>query len=114
MEATKANRVQKELDELNTLFSDLGENEKRLVEGLIQNSAFMRVTLDDLQEQIDNEGVVDEYQNGAAQFGKKISATIQSYNALMKNYLAVQKKLHEMLPPEKKKCKLSKFAESYE
>lgn len=111
---TKTERINKELDELRQYFTELKENEKRVAEGLIQNSAFMRVTLEDLQNQINENGAVDEYQNGENQYGKKISATIQSYNAVMKNYLAVQKKLLEMLPPETATSKLKDFAKNYD
>lgn len=69
---------------------------------LLQNAAFMKVTLEDLQEKINAEGVTDEYQNGANQKGIKQSATLQSYNSLIKNYASVMKSLSQLLPPEKK------------
>lgn len=62
----------------------------------------MKVTLEDLQEKINSEGVTDEYQNGANQKGIKQSATLQSYNSLIKNYASVMKSLSQLLPPEKK------------
>ena len=49
----------------------------------------MKVTLEDLQEAINENGVTEEYQNGANQRGIKQSATLQSYNALIKNYASV-------------------------
>ena len=69
---------------------------------LLQNAAFMKVTLEDLQEIINNEGVTDVYQNGANQHGKKQSATLQSYNSLIKNYANVIKTLSHLVPPAKK------------
>ena len=62
----------------------------------------MRVTLEDLQEAINENGVTEEYQNGANQRGIKQSATLQSYNALIKNYASVIRTLSQLLPPEKK------------
>ena len=73
-----------------------------MITPILQNAAFMRVTLEDLQQLILEEGVVDEYQNGENQHGKKQSAALQSYNALVKNYAAVSKTLTQMLPPERK------------
>ena len=72
---------------------------------LLQNAAFMAITLEDLQETINAEGATDEYQNGANQRGIKQSATLQSYNALIKNYTTVIKTLSSILPPEEKPVK---------
>lgn len=69
---------------------------------LLQNASFMKVTLEDLQEIINEEGVTDVYQNGANQHGKKQSATLQSYNSLIKNYANVIKTLSQLVPPAKK------------
>lgn len=62
----------------------------------------MKVTLDDLQEYIAENGVIDYYQNGANQSGLKPSAALQSYNSLIKNYSATVKSLCFYLPPMKK------------
>ena len=69
----------------------------------------MRATLEDLQEIINREGVVDEYKNGANQYGTKQSATLQSYNALVKNYTTVQRQLLQLLPPEEPGDALADF-----
>lgn len=69
---------------------------------LLENAAFMRVTLDELQKQINQDGAVDSYQNGAAQHGVKISANIQAYNQLMKTYHALMDKLLARLPVDQR------------
>ena len=69
---------------------------------LIHNAAFMKCTLEDLQDLIQRDGVVDYYQNGANQSGLKQSAALQSYNSLIKNYAAVLKSLCEYLPRSKR------------
>ena len=70
---------------------------------MVRNLAFMRVTLDELQEIIIRDGVVERYQNGANQYGVKQSAALQSYNSLIKNYAAVAKTLVSFLPPPERK-----------
>lgn len=109
MELTKEERISAELNKLNELYQDLPENKLKLMSALIQNCAFMKVTLEDLQKIINLEGAVDEYQNGANQFGKKQSANIQAYNSLIKNYTNSIDKLEKMLPAEMKKSKLDKL-----
>ncbi len=95
-------RIKEEYERINCFFEDLKENEKNIIMPLIQNAAFMRVTLDDLQEIIANQGPVEQYMNGANQYGMKQSAALQSYNALVKNYAAIIKTLFGLLPPEKR------------
>ena len=103
-ELTKEKRIAEELKRIEVFFADLADNKKAIVAPLLQNAAFMKITLDDLQELINTDGVVDVYQNGANQNGTKQSATLQSYNSLIKNYTTVTKKLFDLLPyvPEKR------------
>lgn len=100
---SKEQRIKTELDRLEILFEKVDENKKTILASLLQNAAFMRITLEDLQEIINAEGVTDEYQNGANQRGIKQSATLQGYNALIKNYTIVIKALIQLLPPEERK-----------
>ena len=102
-EKSKEQRIKKELDRLEILFEKVDGNKKTILASLLQNAAFMRITLEDLQEVINAEGVTDEYQNGANQRGIKQSATLQGYNALIKNYTIVIKALIQLLPPEERK-----------
>ena len=97
----KKNCADAELEKLEKLFSPLPENEKSFIQPLLENAAFMRATLDELQIKIWLEGATDEYQNGANQCGVKISASIQAYNQLMKTYHTLMDKLMAKLPAEK-------------
>lgn len=101
-EAVNKTRIEEECARITSRFSRADANQRAIVTPLIQNAAFMKVTLEDLQEIINAEGVIDEYKNGANQYGQKQSATLQSYNALIKNYASVIKTLSQILPPEEK------------
>jgi len=99
---SKEKKIQEELKRISVHYADLDEEQKAILAPLLQNAAFMRVTLEDLQQLIIEEGVTDVYQNGANQHGRKQSASLQAYNALVKNYASVTKTLSQMLPPRKK------------
>ena len=88
------------------LFSAMPENELMFCDPLLQNAAFMKVTLEDLQKAINENGVTDSYQNGANQSGTKASADLQAYNSLAKVYNALMDKLSAKLPKEIRKSKL--------
>ena len=101
-EESREKRIQNELNRIAVFYANMEENQKAVITPLLQNSAFMKVTLEDLQQLIVEEGVTDYYQNGANQHGRKQSASLQAYNTLVKNYAAITKTLSQMLPPEKK------------
>lgn len=73
---------------------------------LIENMVFIEQQMESLQQIIASEGFTDEYQNGNNQFGKKQSANLQSYNALVKSYNMINSRLEGMLPKQQNKSKL--------
>lgn len=91
------------------IFADLEEGKKKLVTPLIEKAAFMSIELDELQETIEKDGWISEYQNGANQHGTKRSPEADTYIALSKNYAAIIKQLVELVPAQKRKqCKANK------
>ena len=58
----------------------------------------MTVTLEDLQETINREGAVSEYQNGENQWGTKKSPEVEIYNTMIKNHMTIIKQLSDLLP----------------
>ena len=103
---TKDQRIRREYQRMKKLFSAMPENELKFCDPLLQNAAFMKVTLEDLQKQINENGTSDSYQNGANQSGTKASADLQAYNSLAKVYNALMDKLSGKLPKEIRKSKL--------
>lgn len=102
-------RIKAEFERLSKMFEGLPGNERDLLCPLIENASFMKVTLEDLQKQINLNGTTDEYKNGENQYGKKQSADLQSYNSTLKNYATLMFKLREKLPPETSGGKLEKL-----
>lgn len=95
---TKENRIKKELKRISEFFKDIPDNQREIVAPLLQNSAFMKVTMEDMQQIINTEGVEDKYRNGNAQYGTKPSAIVQAYNSMLKNYTTVTTKLLSLIP----------------
>lgn len=103
---TKEERIKEELTRISAYCEGVDANQKASIAPLLQNAAFMKVTLEDLQDIINAEGVTEVYQNGANQKGVKQSAELQSYNSLIKNYASVIKTISQLLPPEKRKANI--------
>ena len=64
----KETRINRELERLDEIYRDLPENKYKLVYPLLENAAFMKVTLEDLQKSNNAEGCHDEYKNGNNQY----------------------------------------------
>lgn len=108
-ELNKETRIKKELQRLKKIYSVLPKNKQAIVTPLLENAAFMKITLDDLQESINTNGCSDEYKNGANQYGKKAAADLQAYNSLIKNYNTISDRLEKLLPTDQKKSKLGEL-----
>jgi hypothetical protein len=100
---SKEQRIKREIARLKKVFQDLDKNKFQTVESLIQNAAFMAVSLVDLQEIINRDGYTEDYQNGANQSGRKQSEEVKTHIAMTKNHVSVMKALAELAPPVREK-----------
>ncbi len=102
VDVSKDTKIKKEIRRLRKIFDDLDKNKLQTVQKLIENAAFMSVTLQELQEKINLDGCTCEYQNGENQHGIKKAPEVEIHIAMTKNYSAIIKQLVELVPPEKK------------
>lgn len=98
----KNKRIKKETNRLKKLFTNLEENKKKIAEKLIENAAFMSITLEDLKKDIVKYGVKETYVNGKDQYGFKESVESKTYNTMIKNYMNIVKQLNDMVPEDKR------------
>ena len=96
----KEERIQIELDQINKVFDRVPENERSVIDPLLQNYAFMKVTLEDLQDEINRDGISETYQNGQNQSGQKENSKLKSYNRLIKNFESITKTVMRYLPED--------------
>ena len=95
---SKDARKYTEIKRLNNLFKKMDSNTRKLVKALIENAAFMTITLQDLDKDITIKGYTEEYQNGENQFGTKKSTEMELYNTTIKNFSSIMKQLCDLLP----------------
>lgn len=94
----KKERITAEIDRLSVLFDGIDENKKKLVRSMVEEVAFMTVTMQDLQEEIAENGTTDEYKNGANQYGRKQSAAALNFLQFSQKKTAAMKILLDQLP----------------
>ena len=94
--------IKKEIARLSRIYSRIGTKRKAAIQGLIQRAAFMRITLAELEEDLNTDGFIELFSQGDKQEPyerKRPSADI--YNSMNTSYQKVIKQLTDLLPPEK-------------
>ena len=95
----KEKKIRKETARLKKIFKGLDPNKLQTVDALIGRAAFITVSLQELEEQLNQTGWVEEYFNGRNQSGIKKSAAAEVHISLTKNLNAIMKQLLDLVPP---------------
>lgn len=92
--------IKKEIKRIEKLLKSKSVEDKvlKLNQGLIYQTAFMKLQLERLAKDIDENGVTEEYCNGANQFGIKKSASADVYGTMIKSYMTAQKQINDLIP----------------
>ena len=98
---SKDDKIKKEIKKLKTIFKDISKDRKNLCENLIQNAAFISVTLEELQEDIKCRGPIVTAINGNGFTVSSENPSQKSYNVMISRYATIIKQLEEMLPDQK-------------
>lgn len=97
--AEKEKKVKAELRKYKRIFKEVDEKKKKVAEGLFEEAAFMKVTLRELKERIDAEGVIDEMQQGDYSILREHPA-VKVYNTMIQRFLATSKQMTDLLPKD--------------
>lgn len=103
----KIKRIKKETRRLKNIFKDLEPNKLKTVDALIARAAFITVSLQDLEAELNEYGWVEGYQNGQNQHGLKKSAAADVHISLTKNLNAIMKQLLDLVPAAQKESRLA-------
>lgn len=93
----KDRQTKKEMLKLRRLFKNLPKDKMKAAEGLIQEAAFMKVTLEEARHIIDQEGIIEHFEQGSQKFLREHPAT-KVYNTMIQRYATVCKQLFDMIP----------------
>lgn len=94
---SKDTRIKEEKERLVTIYKELPQKEFKTAEKLIDNIAFMSITLEDLMEIINNDELVKTTVNASQTFMKEHPA-LTSYNKMYANFLKGIQQLSSLLP----------------
>jgi len=97
MEKTTDSRIKKEKARIAKLFKNLPEERQALVAGLINRAAYMAVSLEDMEQTINDDGMLMEMSQGSYSI-QRAHPLITQYNSMIKNYNSTIKLLCDNLP----------------
>ena len=101
---TAAKKEAKRLREL-LLNEKVSQQQIMLIEPIIENTAWMKIKLDETRESIKTSSVAMPYNNGGGQKGVRENPLFKGYEALWKAYMQGMEKILDQLPEEAAKTK---------
>lgn len=102
----KTTRIKREKDRLLEIFDGLDANKLQVCMTLIDRAAFITVSLEDLEAELNETGWTETYTNGRNQEGVKKAAAAEAHISLTKNLNATVKQLLDLVPPAQKASRL--------
>ena len=111
-EVDKETLVNREIRRLTDLFKDIDRNKRLTAKGLIEEAAFMKVTLHELKKLIDENGPIDEMPQGEYSILRE-SPALKSYNTMVQRYTNIINQLTGLHPKEEVKREVDDGFESF-
>ena len=96
---SKKTRIQKENKRLRARYENLPEDTLDIIDGLIDRAAYMRVTIDEMEEDIDYKGRVEMFSQSEYQEPyERERPVVKQYIQMSRNYQSIIKQLDDKLP----------------
>lgn len=101
LKKAKKTRISKEEKRFRESYSKIPDDLMRVADGLIRRAAYMRITLEDYEKDLDEKGYVELFnQSEKTKPYERERPVARLYNSLNKNYQSIIKQLSDLLPKE--------------
>lgn len=92
-------RIKREFNRLKKIYKDLSENELASIDGLLRRAAYMRITLEDYEADLDENGYVEMFtQSVQTPPYERERPVARLYNSMNRNYQTIMRQLVDALP----------------
>ena len=99
-----------EIERLNKIYESLPQNQFAVVQGLIVEAARLRIRLEELWKDIQENGETETFCQGKdAEPDERERPASRIYTATNKSYQAIIKQLNDLCPPDQVKDELDEF-----
>lgn len=98
----KEKEIKSEINRIKKLYKELPREKVKVVEGLINEAAFMKITLEETRQTLLEEGTTELFEQGEQKFVRK-HPLVDIYTTMVNRYSNIMKQLIDLFPPEEKK-----------
>lgn len=99
-------QVKEEIDKITGLLLESGVSDKRIkvLEPIVENTAWIKVKLDESRQLVQQSAIVISYDNGGGQKGLRENPIFKGYESLFKSYMSGMDRILNALPNEEAKA----------
>ena len=98
----KEKNIKQEINRIKKLYKDFPKEKSKVLEGLINESAFIKVSLEELGDNLLKNGFTEVFEQGEQRFNRE-RPEVKIYTTFIQRYSNVMKQLIDLLPVEVKK-----------
>ncbi|HBF5768650.1 TPA: hypothetical protein KOS82_003558 [Clostridioides difficile] len=106
----KEKKIKQEVSRLKKNYKDLEKEKVKNLDGLINEAAFLKISLEGTREILTKEGLTEIFKQGKQEFERE-RLQVKIYLNFMKLYSSVMKQLIDIIPSDKKQEEEDKLIE---
>ncbi|ENY8560257.1 hypothetical protein ACF12O_003647, partial [Clostridioides difficile] len=106
----KEKKIKQEVSRLKKNYKDLEKEKVKILDGLINEAAFLKISLEGTREILTKEGLTEIFKQGKQEFERE-RLQVKIYLNFMKLYSSVMKQLIDIIPSDKKQEEEDKLIE---
>ena len=106
----KEKKIKQEINRVKKLYKDFPKDKVKALDGLIQEAAFMKISLEEMREDLLVNGLTEIFEQGSQKFDRE-RPQVKIYTTFMQRYSGVMKQLIDLLPEEEKKEEVDELLE---
>ncbi|EGT4600844.1 TPA: hypothetical protein KQC09_003815 [Clostridioides difficile] len=97
----KEKKIKQEVSRLKKNYKDLEKEKVKILDGLVNEAAFLKISLEETREILTKEGLTEIFKQGKQEFERE-RLQVKIYLNFMKLYSNVMKQLIDIIPSDKK------------
>ncbi|HFL3159133.1 TPA: hypothetical protein ACG3JU_003533 [Clostridioides difficile] len=95
----KEKKIKQEVSRLKKNYKDLEKEKVKILDGLVNEAAFLKISLEETREILTKEGLTEIFKQGKQEFERE-RLQVKIYLNFMKLYSSVMKQLIDIIPSE--------------